>query len=85
MVVHAIVLTDDSDAVVARIKEHYPKCFKVNDGCYLVRCDDITQDVAIAVGLKGDNRVEEAGGAVLKLNGAYAGFANPALWEWLSI
>ena len=43
MVVHAIVLTDESDVVVARIKEHYPKCFKVNESCYLVRCDELIE------------------------------------------
>ena len=85
MFVHAIVLTDDSDELVARIKEKFPKCFEVNEGCYLVRCDDLTQDVAIAVGIKGDDRVEDSGGVVLKLNGAYSGFGPPSLWEWLSI
>ena len=85
MFVHAILLTDDSDEVVARIKKHYPKCFEVNEGCYLVRCDDLTQDVAIAVGIKGDDRAEDAGGVVVKLNGAYSGFASRSLWEWLDI
>ena len=85
MFIHAILLTDDSDEVVARIKERYPKFFEVNEGCYLVRCDDLTEEVAIAVGIKGDDRAEDAGGVVLKLNGAYAGFAPGSLWEWLSI
>lgn len=85
MFVHAILLTDDSDEVVARIKERYPKCFEVNESCYLVRCDDLTQDVAIAVGIKGDDRAEDAGGVVVKLNGAYSGFASRSLWEWLDI
>ena len=53
MFIHAILLTDDSDEVVARIKEQYPKSFEVNEGCYLVRCDDLTEEVAIAVGIKG--------------------------------
>lgn len=85
MFVHAIVLTDHSDEVVSRIKEKYPKCYSVNESCFLVRCDDLTQDVAIAVGIKGEDRVENAGGVVLKLNGAYSGFASRALWEWLSV
>ena len=85
MFIHAILLTDDSDDVVARIKKHYPKSFEVNEGCYLVRCDDLTEEVAIAVGIKGDDRAEDAGGVVLKLNGAYSGFAPGSLWEWLSI
>lgn len=85
MFVHAILLTDHNDEVVSRIKEKYPKCYSVNEGCFLVRCDDLTQDVAVAVGIKGEDQVENAGGVVLKLNGAYSGFASRALWEWLSV
>ena len=85
MFVHAIVLTDHSDEVVSRIKRKYPKCYTVNDDCFLVRSNELTQDVAIAIGIKGEDRVKDVGGVVLKLNGAYSGFAPTALWEWLSI
>ena len=54
------------------------------DNLVLVASDDIAEQVAQKVGIKGENRIEGVTGAVFKLNGAYAGFASRALWEWLT-
>lgn len=83
MSIHIVLLTEPHDDVVARIKEKYPDCHQVTDTVFLVQTREITQDVAMKAGIKGNDRVEEAGGVVFKLNGAYSGYASRALWEWL--
>lgn len=83
MSIHIVLLTEPNDEVAARIKEKYPECHQVTDTGFLVQSREITQDVAMKAGIKGENRVEDAGGVVFKLNGAYSGFASRALWEWL--
>lgn len=83
MYVHAILLTRSNAEIVSRIMEKFPDCYEVSDTCYLVQSNDITQNVAIAIGIKGENRVEDSSGGVFRLNGAYSGFASRALWEWL--
>ena len=44
---------------------------------------ELTQEVAVRAGIKGEDRIEDASGVVFRLNGAYAGFAARSLWEWL--
>lgn len=83
MSIHIVLLTEPNDDVAARIKEKYPDCHQVTDAGFLVQTREITQDVAVNAGIKGDDRVEEATGVVFKLNGAYSGYAPRALWEWL--
>ena len=81
MVMHAIVLEEENAQVAERIAAHYPKHYRVNDTCFLVRTEDLSSKVAANVGI---DREAPAGGAgaVLKLNGARSGFADSALWEW---
>ena len=84
MALHAIVLVDENDQVVNRIAEHYPLSCKFNEKVFLVRTtEEISEQVAFKVGVKGDDRIDDAMGAVFKLNGAYAGHAPSSLWEWL--
>ena len=83
MAVHMIVLSRPNDAVASRIQETYPDNYKITQTCCLVQSKDITQKIAVTVGIKGENRIDNATGAVFKLNGAYSGFASRALWEWL--
>lgn len=83
MAVHMIVLSRRNDAVVARIQETYPDNYEITRTCYLVHSKNITEKIAATVGFKGESRIENASGAVFKLNGAYSGFASRALWEWL--
>ncbi len=84
MIIHAIVLTEANAEVDERIQNKYPKRYRLNDTFYLVRSDNISEEVAINVGIKGDDRVEEVTGAVFKLNGAYAGYSQTSLWDWLA-
>ena len=83
MSIHIVLLTKRNADVAARIQTAYPGHHQVTDTCYLMQSQQITQDVAINVGIKGQNRVEGAVGVVFKLNGAYSGYASRALWEWL--
>ena len=84
MPVHIVLLTQPNKEVVARIRKAYPDRHQVTTTCFLVQSKQITQDIAINIGLKGEARVEGAVGVVFKLNGAYSGYATRALWEWLS-
>lgn len=81
MALHVIMLEKEHAGVVGRIAEHYPKNYSVSDVLFLVRTEDISSKVAANIGLDGE--VKDAADAVLKLNGAYSGFASSALWEWI--
>ena len=85
MALHAIVLQQENAQVAAQVDKHYSLNYAVNEKCFLVRTDDISEKVANAVGLQGDKRIPNAAGVVLKLNGSYAGYASPGIWEWLAI
>ncbi|MCY3955354.1 MAG: hypothetical protein OXF47_05110 [Nitrospira sp.] len=82
----AIVLNEPNDGVAERITTAYSKRFKYTDTCYLVAFDEaiITEDIAEEVGLKGEDRIEDASGVVFKLNSAYSGYTKKTLWEWLN-
>ena len=67
-----------------RLREAYPRHHLIADNLILVASEDIAELVAQKVGIKGESRIEGVTGAVFKLNGAYAGFASRALWEWLT-
>lgn len=81
--IHMVLLTKPSEGVVALIQEKYPGHHQVTETCYLVQTKELTQDVAMKVGVKGPDRIDDASGVVFKLNGAYSGFAARTLWEWL--
>lgn len=85
MSIHAIVLSEANAEVSTRIEARYPQHYALNNTFFLVRSDKITEKVAIDVGIKGDERIEDALGVVFKLNGTYAGYASRALWDWLTI
>lgn len=82
---YAVVLDELNSDVANRIEEAYPKHYKVNDMFYLVSADDIADQVAQTVGIKGDNRVEESSGVVFRLNGSYSGYTSRALWDWMEL
>lgn len=87
MVLHAIILEKENSDVAGRIGTEYPKCYPINDKCFLVRTDDLSSVVATKAGISGVEgaTAEGASGVVLKLNGAHSGFASSSLWEWLAI
>ena len=85
MTIHVICLEKENAEATKRIGESYPASHSISSTSFLVRTDDVSDKVAANVGIKGDNRSEEAVGVVLKLNGAYAGFASSSIWEWLAL
>ena len=80
----AVILNSPNEDVEARLREVYPNLYEMGSGAYLVSGDELTENVAIKAGLKGDDRIENARGAVFRLNGAYSGYTATSLWEWLS-
>lgn len=85
MVIHIICLENENEEVAKRIEESYPDNYRINSTDSLVRTNDISDKVAINVGITGDKKIEETVGVVLKLNGTYSGLAPSALWEWLAV
>ena len=85
MTQHAIILDQENSEIAKRIEEGYPGSYRINSTCFLVRTDDLTAKVAANVGIKGDKQIQDAVGVVLKLNGAYSGFASSSIWEWFAI
>ena len=83
MSVYAIVLLEENREVENRIRTHFPDHYKYSPSFFLVEADILTEEVAITVGIKGENRVENASGFVLKLEEfTYAGYTTRSLWEW---
>ena len=92
MTVFAVFLQENPievhSQISERIRSQYPgttEHLKLWDNLYLVRSDSITDAVARAIGIKGDDAIENATGVVFKLNSAYAGFASRSIWEWLAL
>lgn len=80
---YAVALDQPEPAVEGRLKQRYESVFKHTDSLYLVvgGVNDVSEDVAVAAGIKGDAR--EVNGVVFRLNGSYSGFTRQTLWEWL--
>lgn len=80
----AVILNEANPEIAERIAESYPTHYRFSDTVFLVSDDALAETVSVNVGIKGDDRVDEARGVVFRLNGAYAGYTKRALWEWLS-
>ena len=80
----AIVLNEANPDVAERIKGEYPDHYRITDTLFLIADDTIAEKVATAVGIKGDDRIENARGVVFKLNSAYSGYSSRSLWDWLT-
>lgn len=83
MNIFAIVLSEDNPEVAQRIGEEYPNSYSLTKTFFLVQSNSIAEDVAVAAGIKGDRKIENARGVVFKLNGSYSGFTRSSLWDWL--
>ena len=83
MSVFAIVLAEPNVQLAKRIEDKYPHCYKLNDLAFLVEGDLLAEDIAVEVGIKGDERIEQAVGVVFKLNRSYSGYSPRSLWDWL--
>ena len=77
---------DPPDETVENLKKHYPKPnhYKLSGRTYLVRSDAIAETLAKNIGISGETGADSPTGVVFKLNAAYSGFENRAVWEWLS-
>ena len=78
--------TTDSDQVIKRLNKCYPDHYSYHgkENVVLVRTSDLTEEVAVNIGIKGDRKLEASTGAVFKLNSHYSGFTNGTVWEWLT-
>ena len=85
MAVFAVFLDEEQPQVRERLIEAYPKPrhHQLADNLFLVRTDTIAQTIAESLGIKGDER--DATGVVFKLNASYSGFADRAIWDWLTL
>ena len=83
MSVFAVVLNEAHPDVVERIENAYPDFYQLSNTFFLVQSNALARKVAAAVGIKGDDRIEDAQGVVFRLNRAYAGYSSRDLWEWL--
>ena len=84
MCMFAVILNEANQKAAERIAESYPAYYRFSDTVFLVSDDALAETVSASVGIKGDDRIDEAGGVVFHLNGAYAGYTKRVLWEWLS-
>ena len=79
----AIVLDSANATVEDRVEREFPGCYSINKTAFLVSSDGLAETIAATVGIKGDDRVEDASGVVFRLNGTFAGYSSRALWDWL--
>ncbi len=78
-----VFTTPATEGALARLQSAYPAAYElIPQSVYLIRDSELSADVAVKVGIKSDPRYAE--GAVFKLNHAYSGYTDRALWEWLS-
>ena len=84
--VYLILLYRPNDEVRKRIDNKFPSAYKYTDTSYLVQGSPfvLASNIAEHVGLKGNERIEDSSGVVLKLNRGYSGYTCPDLWDWLS-
>ena len=75
------ILDEPNAESVKRLQEAYTDLHRLNDTVSLVRAEDLTEEVAVTAGIKGENRV--ADGVVFKLTRFYAGHTIPTVWDWL--
>ena len=86
MAVFAIALTQPqpNQEVIELIKSEYPGHYEYNSTLYLIEDDTLAETVAVKVRIKGDDRIADASGFVLKLEDfSYSGYTTRSLWDWL--
>lgn len=86
MNIYLILLLEQNADVLQQVESKYPDSYKYNDTTFLVfDSSPITENVAIQVGIKGDERAEDVSGFVVKLGSppSYSGYTTRSLWDWL--
>ena len=74
-----VVTAKPSPLVAERLSDMRP--LEIGEATHLVQSDSLTEDIAVKAGIKGPDR--DLKGIVLRLEGAYSGFHNERVWEWL--
>ena len=84
MNVFAVMIHEPDKHVLQRLAAEYGdgNVYPIASTTLLVQTKDLAEQVAVAAGIKGEER--SVSGIVFKLNRAYAGFTSRALWEWLT-
>ncbi len=81
--VYAVLLEEPSSESFERLRKTYADNFyEMTPTSGFVRTDALTRTIAEKAGIK-DEQEQIASGVVFRLNKAYSGFADRALWEWL--
>lgn len=86
MHVYVVLLLSANQSVAEKIQSVYPQNFKYNDTTFFVADNrPVTENIAFDIGIKGENRIDDASGVVLKLGASpsYSGYTNRSLWDWL--
>ena len=80
-----VILDEDgiesADQVRDRLKERYGTVYEYMPSVFMVSADELTTDIAKAVGIKGEGAERVASGVVFRIGG-YSGYTDRALWEW---
>ena len=79
---------DDPGECAARLEEQYPlpNHHKLSEDTYLVHDDNLTKDLAEAIGIDGAAGIDSPTGVVFKLNTrGFGGFDDRSVWEWLDL
>ena len=78
-----VIFDKPSPEAETRLKAHYPDHYSYHSDApaYLVHYEGISEQIAKTVGMSGDDK--SATGVVFKLNFAFSGYTNGAIWEWL--
>ena len=78
MHIYLILLLTEDAAVGERVQRSYPEAFKYNDTTFLVTdSSPITENIAIQVGIKGDDRVDWQSAAIWRCSAARWDGASP--------
>ena len=80
--VFAVVLDEPNAESSKRLQDAYADRHTISGTVSLVRAGQLTEEVAVTAGLKGEDRI--ANGVVFKLTRFYSGHTLPTVWEWLS-
>ncbi len=84
MSVYAIVLLEPNSEVAGQIRKNFPGYYQYNPTLFLVEADTLAENVATSAGIKGDKRIQDASGFVIRLEEfSYSGYTSRSLWEWL--
>lgn len=83
MAVFAVILQEEDELLASRIVDKFDDCHEISPTVFIVSSGKLSDEVAILAGIKGQERVSDTGGVVLKLEGSFAGFASPSIWEWI--